>query len=816
MFPLVLSLVCAGWGLMCRSLFGLQVDGALVVALGFAAVIVAAGLLTASPVTAPGTVVVIAVVAVAGLVRHRNEIRPDRWPTAVAVAVMLAFGAPILLSGHATFAGYIRLDDTASWLGVVDRVMSHSRSLAGLPPSTYALNLHSYLFGMGYPIGSFLPLGVGRALVGVDAAWVFQPYLAFCGMLIGLSVFSFSRRLIDDVRLRAMVAFVAAQPALLYGYSLWGAIKEVAAAALLALLVVLVAQAIEDGRERRRTLGGLAIASAAFGVTLGPGAVVWLGPALGLVVGTWLWRARRAPGLRLAIVDGGLMGALIATLMLPVWLELGAFISGSTPLFSNAGGASSTMGEGGLVSLLQPLSVFQLGGIWPVGDFRTTAQTALTAPLLAAVALGIVISAAIAVRRRQPSLIVYPALALLGCLLVWLGGSNPWVVGKALAIASPALLVMGLTGAAMLRSRSAALAVALTVVISGGVLWSNALAYHDVQLAPAARLGELQRLAPMVAGNGPTLINEYEIYADRHFLRDGAPTEPAEYRPDAIPLLNGSLLTQSAQADLDSFSFETLLAYPSIVTRTSPVASRPPSSYSLRWQGRYYQLWQRARNPAGRILAHVPLGDTTRFPFCGQSTTGYLARCSIQPAAVPPCAEIDRLGAIARSDGANLVAYQRPAPIVARGDQTQWPAPWLHDPAAGTLTPTSPGRLDAHIAVDSAQRYELWLGGSFARGFYVGVDGRELGRVENELANIGQYIAVGGLRLSPGVHTITLDYPSADLSPGSGADTTILSEIVLQPMDTPATRMITVDPSAARTLCGRSLDWVEIVAPHRG
>jgi hypothetical protein len=350
-------------------------------------------------------------------------------------------------------------------------------------------------------------------------------------------------------------------------------------------------------------------------------------------------------------------------------------------------------------------------------------------------------------------------------------------------------------------------------VITGGVLWSNALAYHDVQLAPAARLGELQQMAAFVSGHGPTLINEYEVYADRHFLRDGAPTEPAEYRSDTIQLRDGRVLTQSAQADLDAFPVSTLLAYRSIVTRTSPVASRPPSSYTLRWHGRYYQLWRRAATPTGRILVHVPLGDTATLPFCGQSTAGYLARCSIEPVAVASCREIGRLGAVARADGANLVAYQRPAPIVARGDQTQWPGAWLHDADAGTLTPTTPGRLDAHIIVNGAQRYELWLGGSFGRGFNVGVDGRPLGRVESEPSTLGQYVRVGGLRLSPGVHTITLDYPPADLTPGSGTQDTVLAAIALQPMSAPATRMITVGPAAARTLCGRPLDWVEVVAP---
>jgi hypothetical protein len=69
-FPLVLGLVGAGWGLLCRELLRVQVDGVLVIPLGIAAVIVASGLLTASAALAPVTVVVVALVAAGGLLRY--------------------------------------------------------------------------------------------------------------------------------------------------------------------------------------------------------------------------------------------------------------------------------------------------------------------------------------------------------------------------------------------------------------------------------------------------------------------------------------------------------------------------------------------------------------------------------------------------------------------------------------------------------------------------------------------------------------------------------------------------------------------------
>ena len=59
-------------------------------------------------------------------------------------------------------------------------------ALAGLPLSTYWATL-SYSLARGYPLGSLLPWGVGRALVGQDLLWLFQPYLAFMAAMLALS-----------------------------------------------------------------------------------------------------------------------------------------------------------------------------------------------------------------------------------------------------------------------------------------------------------------------------------------------------------------------------------------------------------------------------------------------------------------------------------------------------------------------------------------------------------------------------------------------------------------------------------------------------
>jgi hypothetical protein len=809
LLPLLLAAIGAGWGVAVERAAGLRVSGVLVVPLGLASAIVVASLLTAWSVTAPAATPVVGVVAAAGLVIRQPFRRLALWPALTALGVMLAYGAPVILSGSATFAGYLRLDDTATWLMIADHVMSHGRSLSDLPPSTYSLVL-SETVGNAYPLGAFMLLGVGHALTGVDSAWIFQPYLACCGAAVGLGVYALVEPVVGSPRLRALVAFLAAQPALLYGYALWGGIKELTAAFLLVLGAALFTRVIVARPESPRRLLPLAVAAAALIVTLGAGAAAWIVPALVSVVIVWVLRARRDElwGVARGI---GLLSVTTAVLALPLWVVLSSFLGSDSPLFSSGQSEHFKLGL-----LIQPLSGWQLAGIWPVGDFRLRAPTLPSVLLIALALLAAVVAIWLTVRRRQFTIAAYVALALVGCGVFYFVGSAPWVIGKVLAIASPALLAAALAGGALLWSRRPA-GLLVLLAIGGGVVWSNALAYHDATLAPRPRLAELQHIGDLLAGKGPTFLNEYEYYAGRHFLRDGAPVEPADHRPVYLPLRDGAVLTAVAQADLDSFALTTLEPYRSIVTRRSPAESRPPSIYQLVWQGRYYQLWQRPALPSTSILEHVPLGESNALPYCGVAQNGPTRPlCSVDPVAVPPCTQIRSLGQRALAEHAQLLAYARPAPIVARGDQTVWPGVWIYGAAEHTLTPTTPGQAVGHIAVASPQSYELWLDGNFARGFEVSVDGRRVGKVKDELSGFrggGLFSAlhVADLSLTAGVHTFVLTFPHADLTPGSGDhEFTSLSAITLEPQS-PASELIGVPPPQAARLCGRPLDWIELV-----
>ena len=140
--------------------------GALLVPTGLAALIVFGQFTTLLDSTAEGTTPVIAVPAVVGWWLGRGRVRRASlppWLIAAAAGVYLIYAAPVVLTGEATFAGYIKLDDTATWLALTDRLMEHGRSLDGLAPSSYEATL-AFNLADGYPIGVFVPLGVGAQL----------------------------------------------------------------------------------------------------------------------------------------------------------------------------------------------------------------------------------------------------------------------------------------------------------------------------------------------------------------------------------------------------------------------------------------------------------------------------------------------------------------------------------------------------------------------------------------------------------------------------------------------------------------------------
>ena len=186
------------------------------------------------------------------------------------------FAAPVVLVG-ATFAGYIKLDDTATFMSFLDRALTNGYGAAGLTPSTYKSTLLEEGYKYGYPLGSMLPIDVGHTLLGVDQLWLWQPYLTILAVLTGLGLYEVVSGLVQSRALRACVAFFGAQAALIYGYALWGGVKELFTPSIVLFAACLVPR-VKTGTPRQ--VIPLAAASAALIGGLSVGGGVWLMPTM--------------------------------------------------------------------------------------------------------------------------------------------------------------------------------------------------------------------------------------------------------------------------------------------------------------------------------------------------------------------------------------------------------------------------------------------------------------------------------------------------------------------------------------------------------
>jgi hypothetical protein len=744
-FPLLLAGLSFGCGRLVELASGERLPGSLVLPVGFALVILAGefATLTASTAELAGPLA-IGLALVGLLLGPIRRALPDLWAVGAAVAVFGVFAAPIVLSGEATFAGYIKLDDSATWFAMTDRIMEHGRDLTGLAPSTYEAIL-----------SMTLPIGIGHQLLGTDLAWLLQPYFAFLAAMLALSLYQLLAPLAPSRPLRAFAAFVAAQPAILFGYGLWGGIKELTGAWLFALLGVLVPWTL-GSRAHARTVLPLAAVCAAIVCVLSLTAA-----ATAIAVVFLLRRPVTSLPTKIgAFAAAAVMLAVPAIVAAVDWLPA---VSGS-PLESG----------GELGNLVRPLSALQAFGIWMTGDFRLRPSDAAPTYVL----IGLPAAAGLmglwwAWRRRAWELPAYFAIMLLGSGVVVLTGS-PWVGGKAIAMASPAFLAAAMAGCAALFGLGRRVeAAVVAVAIAGGVLWSNALAYHEVWLAPRDQLHELETIGQRFAGQGPTLMNTYEPYGARHFLRREDPESASELRRRFDYLQNGVVLDKGGSADIDRFQLGGILAYRTLVLRRGPATSRPPSIYRLVRRGRYYEVWQRPAAGGRRILEHLSLGDEGH------------------PSAVPRCADVRQLARLAKGAGGSLVASTRPEAILV-------------------ATPSLTGTATARVTVPAAGRYAAWLGGAWFGKSSVSIDGREVGARRAELNWSNLYTDLGSVDLGAGAHTVAVTYEAGGLHPGSGGAPFSFGPLALSRVDAHEP-LLRVAPSDARALCGRSLDWIEAV-----
>ena len=807
LFPLALGALALGGGLLVERLSGVRLPGALLLPAGFAAILALSRLLAESTPTAKVALPVLILVAAAGAVvgwARLRGLRPERFAAAAALGVFLVLGAPVILSGEPSFAGSLVLADTGHQLSLAALLGEHGPEWATLPNSSFRLGVRKYMV-TAYPLAPQAALGALAPLGALDMAWLYQPFLSFSAAMAALALYVLAGRWIPTPAGRGLVAFLAAQPALVAAFALQGSIKELTGLATVLLAVAAVALALEERWPARAFLPAALGLVAGLG-SLGLPAAVYLGPPLAVLAAAWLRRLRRAPK-RAELLGAIAVAAAAVLLALPV-------LSGASRAYTVAGNVLSKPED--LGNLARPLSAFQASGIWLTGDYRFPARMEpLNAALIAVTLAGAALGLGWSVRRRATGpLLLTVTLAIASAYLLVRG--NSYADAKVLVLLSPLPVLLALVGAlALLASRRLRIVgAALAFAVAGGVLASNALLYRETQLAPYERYRELSQIDDRLAGQGPVLFTEYDEYA-KFFLRDSRPLSqpeyPYEYPPGRLNHPSWRVaVTDNPQhpsiktpLDLDALAPSTVQAMPAIVMRRSPTASRPPANFRRTYVGRYYEVWRRQ---AGTVARHLPLG-----------------RDVFNAGAAPRCSRVRALARQARRTGARLAYVERPPlplfDLLRLSDQNRLGFS-IRDRYAAypkSIVVAGPGTAAAELYVPRAGRYRLWLEGSFGRRVTVRVDGREVGTVAYEPGNAGQYLPLGTVDLGAGSHGVEIERGGGDLRPGNGggyiSNVLHIGPLVFSPPENEDRRVRWAEPREAETLCGRRVDWIELVRP---
>jgi hypothetical protein len=789
LYPLVALVLCLGCGLAVQRCSGMEIPGTILPGVGLLTIIVIASLAVTHEFTARFALPAVLVVAVAGYVlgfSRLRTLRPDPLPLAAAFGVFCVCAAPMVLSGNATFAGYFVLNDGVFHFSLIHQLLSHGHDLSRLSLSSYSALLNDYL-STSYPTGADLPIGVFGKLVGQDVAWLFQPEQALMMAFGSAAVWELLSGVVASRRLRALVAFLAAQAALLYAYYLEASIKEVATTWVITTTLVLVVVVLRRG-ERWRAAIPLVIAAAGGYYVLGAAIAPWIAvPLVGFVlVVAWRLRHRAAAMSRQRL-------AVSAAAIIVIGGGLLALVIDRALNFAHVAEAVLTQ-PGVLGNLFTPLPKWQMFGIWPSDDFRVamTAGASLTYALIGAAIVSGFLGVAWAVRRR-----LWPPLLLLAgngiAVIYLLHRADPYAAGKVMMIFSLTAILTAMLGPAALHDAGRRIeAWGLALLIAFGVLWSNALAYHGAAIAPRAPLQELASIDTRFAGQGPAFFNLSNEYAT-YFLRDLAPVDPAVSPPAAR---TAAATPQGRDPwDPDDLPLSTIEGFRLLVIGDPALTSRPPSNFKLVYADRYYDVWRRASGPD--VLAHYALGGP------------------LYPVARASCRLVRTAAALARRDHARLAYDARvPVPLMAPGLSPDRPPNWGEvggDPYS--LIPRSePGAVAGKVTLPSSGRYEVEAEGSISETMPISVDGHMIGALSDELGPPGQLIPIAPVTLSKGTHQVSVLRPGNTLAPGDAATGQLLGPVVFVRQDTSAVGTVSeISPSRAQQLCGQSLDWIEVV-----
>ena len=794
LFPLVVGVLSLGAGLVVRRIAGRSLPAALVVPTGFALLMIVSVLLTWKEPTSGLAGPAVVVVGVAGLVIGRREIavgargwRRHVWAAVAGLLPYLAIVAPVLPTGNPGFTGFARIIDLAFQLDYTAWLQDAGQTTPPLGVSSYQ-DVVVRMVGVGYPGGGQAALGSFARMTGLDPIWAWQPFMGVMAGVLGVSLFVILRRAIPSPGLRALAAAVAAQPTVLYSYALEAGIKELAAAALIALVAALLASHRPgDGGLREAVPFGVALGAAFCALSIG--VVPWLG-ILGLVV----------IAVELVAAQPAARPRVIVNWAFAVGLALVLTVPGIVASVRLAPVATSG-GPGGLGNLAAPVPAWSTFGPWLTSDHRfplsaagTTAPTAVLAVIVGVLA---VVGFVRAVRTRDWSVVAFALAGLIGLTYV-ARASAEWSDFKAYTITAPIAVTTAFAGAAALSGHGRRLVVGLLAgaVVAGGVLAGNALVYRGTTLAPYDRFADLQDINDRYAGQGPSLYPVFDEYAE-YLLRDVRASGLADPAGSVTGLGRDAKPGLQFVRDPDEYVQSYLDTLGLVILRRDPTASRPPGNFRLVQTTGYHEIWR--REPGPKVVAHLPLD-----PYNEERDTAVVCRRLRE--------SLTRAGRGARVRLAVAQAFRQ------SGSELERVSPNWKQIGPDFLA-KGPGTVIANVTLPVSGPYTLWLRGSIGRPVDVRIDGRRVATVRWQESYPGNYIPLGIRRLAAGSHRVQVTRGGGrSLLPGTGNEvrdanqTALVGPVAFRLAGSEPVR--TVSPEQGMAVCrsDKALDWIEVVA----
>jgi hypothetical protein len=804
LFPLVLLAVSAGCGLLVRELAAQALSTLLVTPVGFALVVVVCAFATSYGWLAPAAGPIVAVAAIAGFAlwaRSRSardaKARPAAagwiWPALAALAAFAAVGGPVFLTGSVGWTGYTRIVDIAFQMDFAQHLAAAGRVAPAHGNSSYNI-VTTKLLGIGYPGGGQATLGSVADLMHTNVAWCYQAFLAFTAAIGALAVFSTLGRVTRNGLLRCVGGALAIQPNILYGYTLEAGIKELTTATLLLVLVAAFAERLPGEGPRRGAIPAAVAAAGAFG-SFSLGVAPWLGL---LLAGLFCLSLAARGGRWHTLQSWGVFAAVAIVIALPGLVT-------AVKLATVAGSAIGGVVDLGLGNLAVPVSRWASAGVYLTGDYRyplvhVTASHVFDVLVIALAVLGVLVAM---LRRRWA--IVAVGVAAPVALYYFVEHSTAWIQIKAFTITAAFAVMLAFIGIAALQGSRRRWVSAggwlAALAIAAGVLYGNALIYHDTTLAPGARYHDLAAIGSRYAGHGPALDPSFDEYAE-FFLRGEHGTslvDPANFKLEVrkgVPAPPGG---QSFSWDLNQLVFGFVQSFPLIVEPRSPTSSRAPSNYDLVDRTRYYDVWRRDR-PASTVVEHFPLSSLPH-----ERTPHYCRRV----------VEVAR-GA---GPGAEIAYAQTATAAVTSPTQGTRPSYW-RELGPGTVAARGAGVAQMTVKLPVTGRYSLWLQGSVGRPLEIYVDGRRVTSVGYEERYPDQFLLLSETTLAAGTHTVRVVRGNGSLHPGSGDPPTetigrTLGAIVFDRVEASNDRVYVAPASSAAQICAAPVgyQWLEVLRP---